>query len=91
VSAFLDGVDRVHLSIDLDALPAGVAPGVSAPAARGLPLHLVESIVDAVAASGRLAAADVAELCPRLDLDGRTARAAARIVARLAGRGAAIP
>jgi formiminoglutamase len=86
VTAFLEGVDRVHLSIDLDALPAAVAPGVSAPAARGLPLHLVEAIADAVVASGRLAVADVAELCPRLDQDGRTARAAARIAARLAGR-----
>jgi formiminoglutamase len=87
VAAFLEGADAVHLSLDLDALQAGVAPGVSAPAARGLPLHLVEAVVDAVVESGRLAAADVAELCPRLDPDGRTARAAARLVARLAGRG----
>jgi formiminoglutamase len=87
VTAFLDGVEAAHLSVDLDGLSAAVAPAVSAPAARGLPLHLVEAVVDAVAASGRLAVADVAELCPRLDPDGRTARAAARVVARLAGRG----
>ncbi|HMV69106.1 MAG TPA: arginase family protein [Myxococcota bacterium] len=36
-----------------------------------------------VVASGRLVGADVAELCPRHDIDGRTARTAARIVARL--------
>lgn len=87
VAAFLEGVEAVHLSVDLDGLSAAVAPGVSAPAARGLPLHVVEAIVDAVAASGRLAVADVAELCPRLDQDGRTARAAARIAARIAGAG----
>ena len=57
VGAFLEGADAVHLSVDLDALPASAAPGVSAPAARGLPLHLVEAVASAVAASGRLAAA----------------------------------
>ena len=85
VAAFLEGVDRVHLSIDLDALAAAVAPGVSAPAARGLPLHLVEAVAEAALATGRVAVADVAELCPRLDPDDRTARAAARLVARLSG------
>jgi formiminoglutamase len=87
VAAFLDGADLVHLSIDLDVLPASTAPGVSAPAPRGLPLHLVEEVVEAVVATGRLAVADVAELCPRHDVGERTARAAARLVARLAGEG----
>jgi formiminoglutamase len=87
VAAFLDGADLVHLSLDLDALPAAAAPGVSAPAPRGLPLHLVEEVVDAVVETGRLAVADVAELCPRQDEGERTARAAARLVARLAGGG----
>ncbi len=83
LAAFVDGVDRVQLSIDLDALPAAVAPGVSAPAARGVALELVEAIVGDVVASGKLALADIAELNPAFDLDGRTARVAARLAARL--------
>ncbi|MGE0355910.1 MAG: formimidoylglutamase [Burkholderiales bacterium] len=88
LARFLESVDRVHLSLDLDALPAAVAPGVSAPAARGVSLELVEAIVGDVAASGKLRLADIAELNPAFDVDGRTARVAARLVARIARQGA---
>ncbi|NML19115.1 formimidoylglutamase [Azohydromonas caseinilytica] len=83
---FLAGVDQVYLTICLDVLPAAVAPGVSAPAALGVPLVVVEALIDRVAASGKLRLADVAELNPRLDIDGQTARVAARLVGRLAQR-----
>jgi formiminoglutamase len=83
LGAFLATVDRVQLTVDLDVLPAHVAPGVSAPAARGVALEVVEALVDTVVASGKLAVGEVAELNPRLDVDGRTARVAARLVERL--------
>lgn len=76
--------DAVYLTIDLDVLPGGVAPGVSAPAALGMPLALVERLVDAVLASGKLVAADIAELNPAFDRDGLTAKVAARLAARMA-------
>lgn len=84
LAAFLELVDRVHLTVDLDGLPAHLAPGVSAPAARGLPLEVAEAVLDDVLASGKLALFEVAELCPRLDVDGRTARVAARLVEQVA-------
>jgi formiminoglutamase len=84
VAAFAASVDLVHLSIDLDGLPAAVAPGVSAPAARGVPLEVVETVVDELLATGRVALIELAECCPRLDPDGRTAKVAARIAARAA-------
>jgi len=89
VSSFLAGVDHLYLTVCLDVLPAAVAPGVSAPAARGVPLDVIEPIVDAAAASGKLRLADVAELNPGRDIDNRTARVAARLVARIAERAAA--
>jgi formiminoglutamase len=46
-------------------------------------LEVVEPILDLVAASGKLRLADIAELNPAHDIDGRTARVAARLVARL--------
>lgn len=80
---FLDRCDLVHLTIDLDVLPAGAAPGVSAPAAFGVPVETVEHACRRVAASGKLALCDVAELNPDLDIDSRTARTAARLVHRV--------
>ena len=76
--------DGVYLTICLDVLPGHVAPGVSAPAALGVPLATVESIVRQVCASGRLLGADIAELNPAHDEGGRTARTAARLVAGIA-------
>lgn len=80
LTPWLEGVDRVHLSIDLDVLPASVAPGVSAPAGFGLPLSAVRAALHAVVASGKLALLEVAELNPRFDIDNRTALVGARLV-----------
>lgn len=80
VAEFLGGVDVLYLTIDLDVLPASVAPGVSAPAAYGVPLPVISAVCRQVAESGKLLHLDVAELNPRLDVDGRTARVAARLV-----------
>ena len=48
--------------MDLDALPASQAPGVSAPAALGVPLATLEALIDILRASGKLRLADIAEL-----------------------------
>lgn len=83
LSRDLTTCDAVYLSVCLDVLPASLAPGVSAPAALGVPLAHVETMIDHVMASGRVALADIAELNPALDRDALTARAAARLVARI--------
>ncbi|MFF0815607.1 formimidoylglutamase [Rhodococcus sp. NPDC003318] len=86
VDEFLRRCDAVHLSVDLDVLPAAVAPGVSAPAAFGVPLEVVTRVCEMVAAGGKLALVDVAELNPRYDIDNRTARTAAGLVHRVVTR-----
>ncbi|NMO02336.1 formimidoylglutamase [Gordonia sp. TBRC 11910] len=86
VSDFLADVDVLYLTIDLDVLPAGVAPGVSAPAACGVALEVISHVCDAVAASRKLMLLDVAELNPELDIDSRTARTAARLIHRAVTR-----
>ena len=78
-------VDALYLTVCLDVLPASVAPGVSAPAALGIPPAFVIACLHETArecrASGcRWLLADIAELNPRLDPDGRTARTAARLI-----------
>ncbi|KLU09035.1 formimidoylglutamase [Kocuria sp. SM24M-10] len=84
VEKFLAQIDVLHLSIDLDVLPAAVAPGVSAPASFGVPLDVINAICHQVAASGKLALMDVVELNPTYDIDNRTARTAARLITTVA-------
>lgn len=76
--------DAVYLTMCLDVLPGGQAPGVSAPAPLGVPLARVLALMDTVFASGKLVAADIAELNPAFDRDNLTARVAARIAATIA-------
>ena len=83
LDAFIAGCDRIYLTIDLDVLPASEAPGVSAPAPHGVSLPLVERLALRVRDSQKLALVDLAELNPGFDIDGRTAKAAARLIHRL--------
>ena len=78
--AAVEGDLPIHLSIDLDVLPAAVAPGVSAPAGFGVDYAALRAMVSAVAATGRVALLDVVELNPEFDVDNRTAKAAARLI-----------
>jgi len=80
VNEFAAGVDALYLTIDLDVLPAAVAPGVSAPAGFGVPLPAIRAAALAAAATGKLALLDVVELNPSFDVDARTARTAARLI-----------
>ncbi len=80
IDAFVAACDDIHLSIDLDVLPAWEAPGVSAPAARGVPIALLEVLIARVRDSGKLRLAELAELNPDHDVDHRTARVAARVI-----------
>nr|WP_238552029.1 formimidoylglutamase [Herminiimonas sp. CN] len=75
----LAAASHVYLTIDLDVLPAEKAPGVSAPAAYGVPLEKVEYLVRLAKDSGKLIAADIAECNPSFDRDGLTAKVAARL------------
>jgi formiminoglutamase len=86
---FMAEVEHVYLSIALDVLPAPVMPGVSAPAAHGITLDVVEALLDLVTDSDKLRLADIAELNPLYDIDHRSARVAARLVARIANNMAA--
>ncbi len=72
--------DSIYLSIDLDVLPASTMPAVSAPAAFGVPLKVVEEISTLLLASEKIVAIDIAEYSPPFDIDLRGARVAARLI-----------
>lgn len=83
LDCFIAQCDHIYLTIDLDVLPGAVMPGVSAPAARGVELAVIEPLVAHIRASGKLRLADLAEYNPNLDQDNRSARVAARLVHQL--------
>ncbi|WP_279065469.1 formimidoylglutamase [Dermabacter hominis] len=84
VEEFAARIDVLYLTIDLDVLPAHTAPGVSAPAALGVDLPIIVAAVRAAARTGKLSLMDIVELNPRFDVDGRTAKSAARLVSEAA-------
>lgn len=81
LQAFVNACTALYLSIDLDVLPAATAPGVSAPASRGVPLGELEQLLSHIrlVAGDRLRLADIAEYNPGYDIDSRTAKTAARL------------
>jgi arginase len=74
----------VYLSVDLDGLDPGFAPGVSHREPGGLSVREVLGLIQGI--EGRLVGADVVEYNPRQDLGGLTAIVAAKLVKEIAGR-----
>ena len=83
IESFINEVDVVYLTIDMDCLPSSVVPGVSAPAAYGINLAFVERAVKRIMASGKVKIADIAEINPTFDVDGRSCKVAARLLATI--------
>jgi formiminoglutamase len=80
IAAFIQQMDAIYLSIDLDVLPASVMPSVSAPAGLGVPLEVLLEVIQRIASTGKLIATDVVEYNPTLDTQGIGVRAGARII-----------
>ena len=73
-------VDKIYITIDLDVLNVGFAPGVSAINPMGLsPSHLIQTL-RLLFQTGKIYAIDIAEMNPNIDIDGRTAKLAAYII-----------
>ena len=86
VTGFIDSVDILYLTIDMDCLPSSIVPGVSAPAAYGINLAFVERAVKLIMASGKVKIADIAEINPTYDIDARSCKVAARLLATIIER-----
>ena len=83
ITSFIDNVDIVYLTIDMDCLPSSVVPGVSAPAAYGIELSFVERAVKLILSSSKVKVADIAEINPTFDIDSRSCKVAARLLATI--------
>lgn len=67
----------IMATLDLDAVEAASAPGVSAPSPAGLPVESWLASAERLGRDARVASLDLVELSPPHDPDGRTARLAA--------------
>lgn len=88
IDDIIERSDMIYLTIDIDVLPHFQAPGVSAPAARGVPLstieHLVRYVINSCDTSGTdCPLADIVELSPPNDPQSVTARSAALLIRQL--------
>lgn len=71
------GAKGLYVSLDIDVLDETAAPGVSAPTPGGPTTTQLFQFLTEVAHRFPVVAMDVVETCPPLDIDNRTARAAA--------------
>jgi formiminoglutamase len=81
IEAFLQKIDVLYLTLDLDVLPHWQMQAVSAPSARGVDIAVFESIINHL---GKLdinwPLSDVVEFNPSLDENGNAGRTAARLI-----------
>jgi formiminoglutamase len=81
VDALFDGMEeRTLVTFDLDAVDQSAAPGVSAPAVDGLDPQFWLHAAYRAGRHPHVTSVDISELNPRVDVDQRTARFAARTV-----------
>lgn len=84
--ARLEQHDRLHVSLDMDAVDPQGAPGVGTPVPGGLTCREAQLLMEIVADSGRCCALDIVEINPILDRHNRTARLAVELAASLFGK-----
>jgi agmatinase len=71
---------NVYISIDLDCIDPGIAPGVSVPTSAGMmPLEVIY-LVKKLCSNLRVVGLDLVELCPDYDFNYNTAMIGARIL-----------
>ena len=80
INGFIEKIDALYITVDLDVFSTSIAPGVSAPAVKGIDLSVFDPLFQAIKKSGKIRVFDVAECNPRFDLDNRTAKLAAYII-----------
>lgn len=79
----LGAVNRLYITVDIDALDPSVAPGVSSPEPDGLSYRELKQLLSLAAETAEIIGFDVVETNPMVDDSGATAYVAACIVLEL--------
>lgn len=80
LSEFIEKVDHLYITIDLDGFTSAYSPGVSAPSPMGFSPEVVLVALEIILNSKKMISFDIAEMNPTYDLDGRTAKLGASLV-----------
>ena len=86
LTAAVDGVDGVHVSLDLDWLDPMEAPGVGTPVRGGVSYREAHAALEAIAETGALRSMELVEVNPILDEQNRTAELAVELAASAFGK-----
>ncbi len=78
--------ERLHVSLDLDALEPHEAPGVGTPSNGGLTYREAMLLMEIIADSDRFSSLDLVEINPILDTRNQTSRIAVELAASLFGK-----
>ena len=76
---FISKVDHIYVTIDLDGFSSAYASGVSAPSPMGFDPNIVLESLELIINSKKLISIDIAEMNPKYDIDGQTAKLAASL------------
>ena len=77
---FIQKVDYIYLTIDMDGFSSAYSPGVSAPSPLGFRPKIVLETLEIVIQSKKLISMDIAEMNPTYDIDNQTAKLAASLI-----------
>lgn len=80
IKAFMQEVNYVYVTIDLDGFSSAFAPGTSAASPMGFSPDIVLECLQTIIESGKLLSFDIAEMNPAFDRDGQTAKLAASLI-----------
>ena len=82
----LEHCEKIHVSLDVDALDPHEAPGVGTPVPGGLSYREAQLLMEIIADSQRLSSLDIVEINPILDQRNRTAQVAVELASSLLGK-----
>lgn len=72
--------DRIYVTLDIDALDPGIAPGTGTPDPGGLSYEEARDLLQGIAQKGRVVGFDLVEVNPWLDPTGVTALLSAQLI-----------
>ena len=84
--AKLGHLERVHVSLDMDAIDPSFAPGVGTPVPGGLTFREAHLLMELLAEEAHVGSIDVVEVNPILDAGNRTAQLALQLLSSLLGK-----
>lgn len=80
INSFIEKYDAIMVTLCMDVVDAGAAPGVSAPSPFGLAPKTVRAMIRQAVGNSKTLSFDIAEVNPSLDTDGRTVKLGAAFV-----------